>query len=293
MCKPHLRNLAAKRWMPFLSMASRPPATRSKTAPFLEAGGKGLFTKELDEALLDGRIDAAVHSMKDLPTELPAGLALVCVPDREDVRDALISDQAKTITELPKGALVGTASLRRQAQLLKLRPDVKIEVLRGNVRTRIDRVRSGSFAATFLALAGLKRLGFEGEAASILSVDEMLPAAGQGALAIVCRGGDASVLAAFAPLNKPDHHVAVTAERAFLAGLDGSCRTPIAAHGQIQGTRLTLVGEVLTPDGAQHWREADETEAGPDALADAARLGANLATRIRARAGEALAQIVQ
>src|ERR1051325_906920 len=194
-----------------------------------DAGGKGLFTKELDEALLDGRIDLAVHSMKDLPTRMPPGIVLAAVPAREDQREAFIATRARTLMDLPPGATVGTASLRRQAQTLHLRPDLKVEILRGRVETRLAKIESGAFDATYLALAGLKRLGLEQHAASIVDSEAMPPAPGQGALAITARDGDDKTLALLAPLNIAEHAIATTAERAFLEALDGSCRTPIAA----------------------------------------------------------------
>src|SRR5476651_83834 len=221
-----------------------------------DAGGKGLFTKELDEALLDGRIDAAVHSMKDLPTRMPPGIVLACVPAREDVRDGFIALKAKTLADLPAGAVIGTASLRRQAQTLHVRPDLKVELLRGRVETRLAKIESGAFDATYLALAGLKRLGLESHAASVVDSDAMPPAPGQGALAITARAGDEKTLALLAPLNIAEHAITSTAERAFLQALDGSCRTPSAALAKIMGGNLSFLGEVLTPDGKHCWRRS-------------------------------------
>src|SRR3954470_861770 len=198
-----------------------------------DQGGKGLFTKELDEALLDGRIDAAVHSMKDLPTRMPAGIVLACVPAREDQRDAFIATRAKSLMELPAGATMGTASLRRQAQTLHLRPDLKVELLRGRVETRLAKIEGGAFDATYLALAGLRRLGLAQHVASIVDPEAMPPAPGQGALAITARAGDEKTLALLSPLNMAEHAITTTAERAFLEALDGSCRTPIAALAAI------------------------------------------------------------
>src|SRR5689334_13400206 len=172
-----------------------------------DQGGKGLFTKELDEALLDGRIDAAIHSMKDLPTRMPPGIVLACVPSREDPRDAFIALRGKTVMDLPAGAMVGTASLRRQAQTLHLRPDLKVELLRGRVETRLAKIESGAFDATYLALAGLRRLGLEKHAAAIVDSQAMPPAPGQGALAITARAGDGKTLALLAPLNVAEHAV--------------------------------------------------------------------------------------
>ena len=250
-----------------------------------EQGGKGLFTKELDEALLDGRIDIAVHSMKDLPTRMPDGIVLACVPSREDQRDAFIAIRAKTLMELPAGATVGTASLRRQAQTLHARPDLKVELLRGRVETRLAKIESGAFDATYLALAGLNRLGLERHAASIVDSDAMPPAPGQGALAITCRADDAGTIARLAPINISEHAVTTTAERAFLQALDGSCRTPIAAMARIDNGTLFFLGEVLTPDGKHCWRRQHSVALGSDATETARALGLKLGAEIKAEAG--------
>jgi hydroxymethylbilane synthase len=250
-----------------------------------EAGGKGLFTRELDEALLDGRIDAAVHSMKDLPTRMPDGIVLAAVPSREDPRDGFIATRAKTLTDLPHGATVGTASLRRQAQTLHLRPDLKVELLRGRVETRLAKIESGAFDATYLALAGLRRLGLEKHAASIVDCEAMPPAPGQGALAITARAGDEKTLALLAPLNITEHAVTTTAERAFLQALDGSCRTPIAALAKIADGKLSFLGEVLTPDGRHCWRRRETVILGGDPCETARALGSRLGAEIVAEAG--------
>jgi hydroxymethylbilane synthase len=250
-----------------------------------EAGGKGLFTRELDEALLDGRIDAAIHSMKDLPTRMPDGIVLAAVPAREDPRDGFIALRAKTLMDLPQGATVGTASLRRQAQTLHLRPDLKVEMLRGRVETRLARIESGAFDATYLALAGLKRLGLETHAASIVDSEAMPPAPGQGALAITARAADEKTLALLAPLNIAEHAITTTAERAFLQALDGSCRTPIAALARIADGKLAFLGEVLTPDGRHCWRRRDTVNLGGDPSGTARDLGLRLGAEIKAEAG--------
>ena len=250
-----------------------------------DQGGKGLFTKELDEALLDGRIDIAIHSMKDLPTRMPEGILLACVPSREDARDGFIATRAKTLMELPAGATVGTASLRRQAQTLHARPDLKVELLRGRVETRLAKIESGAFDATYLALAGLKRLGLEKHAASIVDANVMPPAPGQGALAITCRTGDHKTIAALAPLNIIEHTITTTAERAFLQALDGSCRTPIAATARIDNGALAFLGEVLTPDGKHCWRRQGSVTLGSDAVATARALGLRLGAEIKTEAG--------
>jgi hydroxymethylbilane synthase len=237
--------------------------------PLAEAGGKGLFTKEIDAALLAGQIDAAVHSAKDLPTLLPEGVAIAGFLEREDVRDALISAVADSIPALPQGARLGAASLRRQAQARRLRPDLQIELLRGNVETRLRKAETKAIDATLLALAGLKRLGFAHRARAVLDVETFLPAVGQGAIALTARAADARALAALAPIGHAETMAAVTAERAFLAELEGSCRTPIAGHARLEGAALVLTGQVLREDGSEAFDVRLE-----GAPADAARLGA-------------------
>jgi hydroxymethylbilane synthase len=254
----------------------------------IEAGGKGLFTKELDEALLAGRIDLAVHSLKDLPTRLPGGIALACVPEREDPRDAFVSLKANTLMELPAGANVGTASLRRQAQVLFARPDLGVVTLRGNVDTRLKKLEAGEADATLLALAGLKRLGLEARAASLIDPEETPPAACQGAIAITARADDARVRDALAGVDDADARVEIEAERAFLEALDGSCRTAIGALGRVRGDALAFIGEALTPDGSARWRRTETIALGGDAIAAARALGAKLGAEIRDEAGDAL-----
>ncbi|MGQ0532095.1 MAG: hydroxymethylbilane synthase [Caulobacteraceae bacterium] len=254
----------------------------------IEAGGKGLFTKELDEALLDGRIDLAVHSLKDLPTRLPERIALACVPEREDPRDAFVSLKAKTLAELPPGATVGTASLRRQAQVLFARSDLRVSVLRGNVETRLAKLEAGETDATFLALAGLKRLGLESRAASLVDPQGTPPAACQGAIAITARSDDARVRDALAQCENANARIEIEAERAFLDALDGSCRTPIAALARVDGAQMRFIGETLTPDGAQRWRRSDSISLGIDPIADARAMGLRLGHEIRDEAGDAI-----
>jgi hydroxymethylbilane synthase len=217
--------------------------------PLSEAGGKGLFTKELDLTLIEGAIDFAVHSSKDLPTYLPAAVVIAGYLPREDVRDAWIGRGGATLAELPSGAVVGTASMRRAAQVKRMRPDVSITLMRGNVETRMRKVESGEVDGTLLALAGLKRLGLEAHATRILSLEEFLPAAGQGAIGVTCRADDEATQDALAPILDDQTAAALAAERAFLRALDGSCRTPIAAHAQLNGENLTFRGEVLSADG--------------------------------------------
>jgi hydroxymethylbilane synthase len=259
---------------------------RIQDRSLMEAGGKGLFTKELDEALLDGRIDLAVHSMKDVPTALPDGISLACTPEREDPRDALISAGARSVAELPDNARIGTASLRRQSQMLFLRPTFQISMLRGNVDTRLRKVASGEVDATLLALSGLRRLGLEGHAKALLDPVESPPAAGQGALAITARLGDELVDAVLAPINHRPTYLEITAERAFLAALDGSCRTPIAALGRWDQDGLWFIGEALTADGTSRWRRMLQVNCSTEAEAFA--LGEQLGREIRREAGDAL-----
>ncbi len=215
------------------------------------AGGKGLFTKEIEEALLERRADIAVHSMKDAPTETPAGLVFAAHPPREDVQDAFVSMKAASLRELPPGATVGTASLRRQAQTLRLRPDLKVALLRGNVQTRLKRLEEGAADATYLAMAGLNRLGLGHVARG--PVEGMLPAVAQGALGLQIRAGDSGLAELMRALHCRRTGLEVAAERAFLAALDGSCRTPLAGLARVEGEegreRLRFEGEILTPDG--------------------------------------------
>lgn len=216
-----------------------------------EAGGKGLFTRELDRALFDGAIDVAVHSAKDLPTAMPEGLTIAGYLVREDVRDALIAASATSIETLRHGAVVGTASLRRQAQLMRLRPDLQVKLLRGNVETRLRKVKEGQYDATLLALAGLNRLGLAQHATAILDTKAFLPAVGQGAIAIVTRAADSATLDMIAPVIDRPTTVALACERAFLTVLDGSCRTPIAGHARFRAGDLEFRGLVLAPDGSE------------------------------------------
>ena len=211
-------------------------------------GGKGLFVKEIEQALLAGRVDLAVHSVKDLPAELPPGLRLSTIPEREDPRDVLISAGGSSLAELPEASRVGTSSLRRQALLLHLRPDLRIEVLRGNVETRLRRQLEGRVDATVLAAAGLKRLSLRLKNGVPLDAEEFLPAIGQGALGIEIRAGD-EVAALLAPLHHPETAWAVEAERAFLSGMGGSCRTPLAARATVANGSLRLAALVASPDG--------------------------------------------
>ncbi|MBN9544253.1 MAG: hydroxymethylbilane synthase [Alphaproteobacteria bacterium] len=258
-----------------------------------DAGGKGLFTKELDEALLDGRIDAAIHSLKDLPTVMPDGIALAAIPSREDPRDGFISSKARSLAELPQGAVVGTASLRRQAQTLHLRPDLKIVTLRGSIQTRLKRMNEGVMDATFLALAGLTRMGLQSHVTSLIDVEDMPPAPGQGALAVTCRADDAKTRDLLARITVPEFEIAVAAERGFLHALDGSCRTPIGALARLNNGMLHFLGEILTPDGETRWRREETMALSGDAIGDAAAFGRQIGAQIRAEAGEAFIQSLE
>jgi hydroxymethylbilane synthase len=249
--------------------------------PLAEAGGKGLFTKEIDAALLAGAIDAAVHSAKDLPTLMPEGVVIVGYLPREDVRDALISALADRVEDLPREATFGAASLRRQAQALRLRPDLRPVLLRGNVETRLRKAESGEVGATLLALAGLKRLGLGDRARAVLDLDTFLPAPGQGAIAITARERDARALEALAAISDSETAAALTAERAFLGELEGSCRTPIAGLARLEGGRLRLRGEVLRTDGSERFAIALE-----GAPADAERLGRDAGRDLKGRLPE-------
>jgi hydroxymethylbilane synthase len=248
--------------------------------PLSEAGGKGLFTKEIEEALLSRAIDMAVHSSKDIPTVLPPGLVLSAFLPREDPRDAFISRKAKSLAELPAGAVVGTASLRRQAMLKRLRPDLAAVPLRGNVETRLRKLAAGDVDATLLAVAGLKRLGLVGEATALLDVDEFLPAVGQGAIGIETRADDAATGALLSKINDADTATALAAERAFLAVLDGSCRTPIAGHARIEDGSVRFRGMILRPNGSEAF-EASRV----GRRDEAAVLGADAGRELRRRAG--------
>jgi hydroxymethylbilane synthase len=244
-----------------------------------EIGGKGLFAKEIEEALIAGQIDLAVHSLKDLETWLPEGLAIACVLPRDDPRDVLVATARVSFASLPEGSRVGTASLRRQAQLLRRRPDLAIVPIRGNVNTRMRKLDAGEVDALVLALCGLGRLGEAGRATEILPRDVMLPAVGQGALAIECRAADDTVRRLVEPLHDPMSAACVGAERAMLAALDGSCRTPIAGLAELIGGRLSIEGLLLKPDGSDEIRGRRDGDIG-----DAEVLGTELGRELRSRA---------
>jgi hydroxymethylbilane synthase len=254
----------------------------------MEIGGKGLFTKEIEEALLDGRIDCAVHSLKDMPAELPPGLILAATPEREDPRDAFISNIAERLEDLPKGARLGTASLRRQAQALHVRPDLEIVMLRGNVDTRLAKLERGEADAILLAQSGLNRLGLGHITKSWLDPDAAPPAPGQGALVIETRLEDAHAPWLQA-VSCRETTIAVAAERGALYALEGSCRTAIGARAVLDGARLTMVVEALTPDGAQRFRRhGGTTLSGDSDIGEARALGLKLGAEVRAEGGDAI-----
>ena len=249
--------------------------------PLKEIGGKGLFTREIEEDLLSGAIDIAVHSMKDMPVLQPEGLLLDCYLPREDVRDAFVSLEFDSLDALPAGTKVGSSSLRRRAQLTARRPDLEVVEFRGNVQTRMKKLEGGVAGATFLAQAGLNRLGMADVARSAISPEDMLPAVAQGAIGIERRANDPRTAEMLAAIHDRDTGIRLAAERAFLAGLDGSCETPIAGLAEIDGPMLRLRGEILRPDGSE---VLSEDRSAP--IAEAATLGADMARDLRARAGE-------
>src|SRR5690606_23361527 len=245
-----------------------------------EIGGKGLFTEEIEQALTDGRIDLAVHSTKDMPTVLPDGLHLSAFLEREDPRDAFIGRTASRLLDLPQGATVGSSSLRRQALIRRLRPDIHAVIFRGNVDTRLRKLEAGEVDGTFLACAGLRRLGLGDVITDLADLDSFPPAPGQGAIGIETRIGDTRIDALLAPLAHPETGIALACERAFLAALDGSCRTPIAGLAMVNGDTVSFHGMILKPDGT----EAHEIRVeGP--TSNAAALGTEAAERLREKAG--------
>ncbi len=252
--------------------------------PLPEIGGKGLFTQELESELLSGAVHCAVHSLKDLPVENPTGLTIGCIPSRAEVRDALISANGYTIATLPNGASVGTSSLRRSAQILSLRPDLSIQSLRGNVDTRLRKALDGQYDAIILAGAGLTRLGLENHVTEWLSLDVMLPAPGQGALAVQCRADDPSTLDLLAALEDASARKAVTAERVFLSGLGGGCSVPVAAHATVESL-IRLTGLVISEDGR---KIVKVTGQGNDAMA----LGNSLARQAIAQGADEILEPV-
>lgn len=258
----------------------RTTGDRIQDRSLAESGGKGLFTKELEEALLENEIDFAVHSAKDMPTVLPDGLALVACLEREDPRDVLVSPRAKSFADIPHGAKLGTASLRRQAMAKRLRPDLQVEMLRGNVETRLRRIDEGDFDATLLALAGLRRLGLVHAATAILDIDDFLPAVGQGVIVIEAREKDDRTRQYLAAIDNAAASTALAAERAFLTVLDGSCRTPIGGHAVISEAQVRFRGMILKTDGSESHETMRE-----GSIADAVALGADAGEELKRRGG--------
>lgn len=256
----------------------RTSGDRIQDRPLSEVGGKGLFTKEIEEALIEGRIDIAVHSMKDVATRLPDGLEIAAMLQRADVRDAFLSGVAASLRDLPQGAIVGTSSLRRQAQVLRARPDLKVIGFRGNVETRLKKLVDGVAHATLLAMAGLARLGMAGRATSAVAVEDMLPAVAQGAVGVEVRSSNTRAIDLVAPLKHSTTELCVTAERAFLARLDGSCRTPIAGLATLIAGQVHFRGEILTPDGV-HAHTSERIVGAPDAVPAAEDAAAELLGR--------------
>jgi hydroxymethylbilane synthase len=254
---------------------------RVQTGAVIELGGKGVWVKEIEDALLAGTIDLAVHSLKDVPAELAPGLALVAIPERADPRDAVVSRSGAPLGGLPAGSVVGTSSLRRVCQVKAMRPDLRVEILRGNVDTRLRKIAEGVVDAGVLACAGLDRLGFAGRITQRLTEDQMLPAIGQGALALEARAADARVVGLTRALADADAEVTVAAERALLAGLGVGCRTPVAGHAVVRDGLVVLRGLVGRPDASEMLRE--ELSGAPR---DAAALGAELARRLLARGAD-------
>lgn len=252
--------------------------------PLAEIGGKGLFTKELEEALFAGSIDVAVHSMKDMPANMPDGLALGALLPREDPREAFISPTATSLTNLPLGAVLGSSSVRRTAQALRLRPDLRSVGFRGNVETRLRKLGEGVANATFLACAGLRRLKLEKHITAVMEVEDMLPSPAQGAIGLQIQADRQAVALLLQPLNHHDTDVTVTCERAFMAALDGSCRTPIAGFAILRGQEIFFRGESLTLDGTQVFKAERRGSA-----ADAERIGRDAAAEVKANGGRLIA----
>ena len=277
-----------KQMAPHLSVALKRIQTsgdKIQDVPLAKVGGKGLFVKEIEEALLRKEIDLAVHSMKDLPADLPKGLCIICIPEREDPRDALLTRDGKNLDALPQGARVGTSSLRRQSQLLHARPDLQIEMLRGNVDTRLRKLQENQFDAIVLAASGLRRLGWDAHITECLPLSVSLPAIGQGALGIEGREDDSFVRDLVAKLEHQPTRVTVTAERALLRRLEGGCQVPIAGHAVLQGDGITLEGLVASLDGKRYVRYALD-----GAMSDAESIGIKVAEGLLDRGAQPILQ---
>jgi hydroxymethylbilane synthase len=271
--------LAAHPDLAFEIVRIRTSGERLLDRSLADAGGKGLFTKEIDEAMLADKIELAVHSAKDVPTLLAPGIRLAAFPPRDDARDALVSAKAASLDSLPAGSIVGTSSIRREALVKRLRPDLTLKLMRGNVETRLQKVMAKEFDAAILALAGLRRLGLDAHAREPLDPAVFPPSVGQGAIAIATRAGDARAERLVAAIDHAPTSIALSAERAFLAALDGSCRAPIAGHARISGERLALYGLVIAPDGTG---AVETTREGP--IGEAEALGRDAGEELRARA---------
>jgi hydroxymethylbilane synthase len=256
---------------------------RVRDRPLAEIGGKGLFTKEIEEALLADAIDLAVHSMKDVPAIVPEGLAFAAVLPREDARDAFISVKHTSLLDLPQGAVLGSSSVRRNAQALRLRPDLKSEQFRGNVETRLRKLADGVAEATFLAVAGLNRLGLSQHITAIMEKEQMLPAVAQGAVSIEIKQSNKKARALVEAIHDKTSGLAVQCERAFLASLEGSCRTPIAGHAIVDGTKVTFRGQALTLDGRESFEHAVDGVA-----KDVVAMGLEAAAKVKEQGGEKL-----
>lgn len=256
---------------------------RIQNRPLSEVGGKGLFSKEIEAALAANDIDLAVHSTKDMASVLPDGLEISAYLPRQDVRDAFLSPVAKTIADLPKGAVIGSSSLRRQALLLSIRPDLEIVMFRGNVQTRLAKLKEGKVAATLLANAGLIRLGLQSEITSLLEVDDFLPAPGQGAICLETRTDDATTNKLIAAINHPQTQITIETERAFLKALDGSCQTPIAGLAKHDGDMISFRGMILSEDGSKVFETTGTCAANID---DAKALGEVAGKKLRQQAGD-------
>ena len=283
--KARLEQLHPELTVSLVPMVSR--GDKLLDAPLAKIGGKGLFVKELENALLDNQADIAVHSMKDVPMDFPQGLGLYCICEREDPRDAFVSNAFDSLEALPVGSVVGTSSLRRQTQLLARRPDLKIQFLRGNVNTRLAKLDAGEYDAIILAAAGLIRLGFESRIRSSISVEDSLPAGGQGAVGIECRSADIEVHALLAPLHHHDTALRVTAERALNKRLNGGCQVPIACYAVLEGEQLWLRGLVGQPDGSLLLRAENRAPA-----VDAEQLGVRVAEALLEQGAAGILQAV-
>jgi hydroxymethylbilane synthase len=261
---------------------------RDTNAPVAQLSGKGVFIKEIEDALLAGEVDMAVHSMKDVPTQIPEGLAIAAVCEREDVRDAVLCRHGKTLADLPAGARIGTSSLRRQAQLKHYRPDLEIAMLRGNLNTRVRKLDEGLYDAILLARAGLVRLGWASRITETLSTDIALPAVAQGAVGVECRRGDEKIVALLGKLNHPITRAAIDAERALLGEMEGGCQVPIGAWARLDGGKFVLEACVLSLDGAICLRDRME-----GSLSDPASLGKLLAARLLAAGADKILETIR